>query len=93
MIGDIEAADRWSKELVNFEAADQRAAEYEAQQRATRRPWIVEGEEPNESLWTPEEFAAMQAAPGRRGRRVSRESFQTQPQPLSRASCTVRYKP
>ena len=62
MIGDTEAADRWSKELVNFEAADQRAAEYEAQQRAARGPWIVEGEEPNESLWTPEEFAAMQAA-------------------------------
>ena len=62
MIGDIEAADRWSKELVNFEAADRLVAEHEAQQRATRGPWIVEGEEPNESLWTPEEFAAMQAA-------------------------------
>ena len=49
MIGDIEAADR-------------RTAEYEAQQRAARGPTIVEGEEPDEPLWTPEEFAAMQAA-------------------------------
>ena len=48
--------------LGDFEAADRLAAEHEAQQRATRGPWIVEGEEPNESLWTPEEFAAMQAA-------------------------------
>ena len=49
--------------LGNFEAADQRAAEYEAQQRAARGPWIVEvDDEPNESLWTPEEFAEMQAA-------------------------------
>ena len=63
MIGDIEAADRWSKELVNFEAADQRAAEYEAQQRAARGPWIVKvDDEPNESLWTSEEFAEMKAA-------------------------------
>ena len=48
--GDIEAADRWT-------------AEYEAQQRAASGPVIVEvSDEPNESLWTPEEFAAMQAA-------------------------------
>ena len=50
MSGDFEAADRWT-------------AEYEAQQRAARGPWIVEvDDEPNESLWTPEEFAEMQAA-------------------------------
>ena len=37
--------------------------EYEAQQRAARGPWIVEvDDEPNESLWTSEEFAEMQAA-------------------------------
>ena len=49
--------------LGNFEAADRRAAEYEAQQRAARGPWIVRvDDEPNESLWTSEEFAEMQAA-------------------------------
>ena len=49
--------------LGNFEAADQRAAEYEAQQRAARGPWIVEvDDEPNESLWASKEFAEMQAA-------------------------------
>ena len=49
--------------LGDFEAADQRAAECEAQQRAARGPWIVEvDDEPNESLWTSEEFAEMQAA-------------------------------
>ena len=47
--GDIEAADRWT-------------AAYEAQQRAARGPAIIEADEPNESLWTPEEFAAMHAA-------------------------------
>ena len=50
MKGDIEAADRWT-------------VEYEAQQRAARGPWIFQGDdEPNESLWTSEEFAEMQAA-------------------------------
>ena len=49
--------------LGDFEAADQRAAECEAQQRAARGPWIVEvDDEPNESFWTSEEFAEMQAA-------------------------------
>ena len=47
---------------INFEAADRWTAEYEAQQRAARGPTIVEVDEPNESLWTPEEFAEMQAA-------------------------------
>ena len=50
IIGDIEVADRWT-------------VEHEAQQRAARGPWIVEvDDEPNESLWTSEEFAEMQAA-------------------------------
>ena len=47
--------------LRNFEAADQRAAEYEAQQRAARGPWIVPDDEPDEPSYTPEEFAEMQA--------------------------------
>ena len=48
---------------IDFEAAGRWTAEYEAQQRAARGPWIVEvDDEPNESLWTPEEFAEMQAA-------------------------------
>ena len=60
---DSRAEAREQRMLGNFEAADQRAAEYEAQQRAARGPWIVEvDDEPNESLWTPEEFAEMQAA-------------------------------
>ena len=48
--------------LGNFEAADRWTAAYEAQQRAARGPTIVEVEEPDEPLWAPEEFAAMQAA-------------------------------
>ena len=59
---DLRAEAREQRMLGDFEAADHLAAEHEAQQRATRGRWIVEGVEPNESLWTPEEFAAMQAA-------------------------------
>ena len=48
--------------LGNFEAADQRAAEYEAQERAARGPWISQGDdEPDEPSYTPKEFAEMQA--------------------------------
>ena len=48
--------------LGNFEAADQRAAECEAQQRAARGPWIVGDDEPDKPSCTPEEFAQGQAA-------------------------------
>ena len=48
--------------LGGFEAADQRAAEYEAQQRAARGPWILQGDdEPDEPSYTPEECAEMLA--------------------------------
>ena len=48
--------------LGNFEAADQRTAEYEAQQRAARGPRILQGDdEPDEPSCTPKEFAEMQA--------------------------------
>ena len=50
--------------LGNFEAADHRAAECEAQQRAARGPWIVEVDDDagrNMEQSTPEEIAQMQA--------------------------------
>ena len=60
---DLRAEAREQRMLGNFEAADQRAAEYEAQQRAARGPWIVEvDDEPAAPSYTPEEFAEMQAA-------------------------------
>ena len=60
---DVKAEECEQRMLGNFEAADQRAAEYEAQQRAACGPWIVEvDDEPNESLWTSKEVAEMQAA-------------------------------
>ena len=46
----------------NFEAADRWTAEYEAPQRAARGPTIVEVEEPAAPSHTTEEFADMQAA-------------------------------
>ena len=46
--------------LGNFEAADRWTAEYE--QRAARGPTIVEVEEPAAPSYTPEEFAELQAA-------------------------------
>ena len=54
---------REQRMLGDFEAADRLAAEHEAQLRAARGAWMVEvDDEPNESLWTSEEFAEMQAA-------------------------------
>ena len=55
MIGDIEAADRWT-------------VEYEAQQRAARGPTIVEGEEPTAPSYTPEELAEARELGGLRVR-------------------------
>ena len=90
---DLRAAACEQGMLGNFEAADQRAAEYEAQLRAARGPWIVEvDDEPNESLWTSEEFAEMQAATRAESERKRQAAWnllppinQTQPQQLSRA--------
>ena len=46
----------------DFEAADRRAAEYEAQQRAANGPVIIQGDDDSdEPSYTPEEFAEMQA--------------------------------
>ena len=60
---DARAEAREQRNIGNFEAADRWTVEYEAQQRAARGPWIVKvDDEPNESLWTSEEFAEMQAA-------------------------------
>ena len=59
---DSRAEAREQRNIGNFEAADRWTVEYEAQQRAARGPTIVEVEGPDEPLWAPEEFAAMQAA-------------------------------
>ena len=60
---DLRAIAGEKRMLGDFEAADRRAAEYEAQQRAANGPVTIQGDDDSdEPSYTPEELAEVQAA-------------------------------